>query len=76
MTLNKVKVTINKERKQSHTGHVCTSQLHVSVSPNVAIIRLYTELQKENYLHRRCERDLGLTKDNKYVKHIFVRVYL
>jgi len=76
MTLDKVKVTINIERKQSHTGHVCTSRLHVSASPNVAIIRLYTELQKGNYLHRSCERDLALTKDNKYIKHIFVGVYL
>jgi hypothetical protein len=37
---------------------------------DVAIIRLYTELYKENYLHKSCERDLGLTKNVVCVKYI------
>jgi len=39
--------------------------------PNVAIISLFTQLQKGNYLHRSYERNLGFTKDDKFIKYVF-----
>jgi len=44
-----------------HITPTCFSHL------NIVIIRLYTELQKGNYLHRSYGRDHGLTKEVTYI---------